>query len=152
MSNWATEKVINIIRHLKEVEGLSAGQIAAQLNKTRNQICGVINRNNIGSKFKPVNQYAKKDGVVKEKRIRFKPNKAQIMIAENYVPPVEQRKTLLELKNNSCRWPLGDGPDYFFCGGDAGGNLPYCEHHCAIAYNAKREPFDPTRKRDRNSI
>lgn len=41
---------------------------------------------------------------------------------------------------------LGDGPDYFFCGGISLDSKPYCVHHCAIAYNGKRETYDPKRK------
>lgn len=145
---WSEEDIAHV-KHLAEVDGLSTGQIAKELNLSRSAISGIINRRNI----QLTQKYKIHGGItVKEKRTKFKPNKAQIMIAESYIPPVEQRMSLMELKSNSCRWPLGDGPTYFFCGGEAKDNLPYCEAHCAIAYNAKREPFDPTRKRDRNSI
>ena len=34
--------------------------------------------------------------------------------------PVEQRKTLLQLTEKTCRWPIGDpgSAEFFFCGGE----------------------------------
>lgn len=59
-----------------------------------------------------------------------------------FVPPVEQRKTLLQLENNSCRFPYGNpgDDDFFFCGGDVFPERPYCGIHCRIAYNGCPEP------------
>ena len=50
--------------------------------------------------------------------------------------PVEQRKTLLQLSERTCHWPVGDpsGPDFFFCGGDSAEDQPYCSFHCRVAY------------------
>lgn len=55
---------------------------------------------------------------------------------EDYIVPAQQRKTLLELKDDSCRFPIGDPqlPDFYFCGGEAVPGKPYCLHHCARAY------------------
>jgi GcrA cell cycle regulator len=48
------------------------------------------------------------------------------------------RKTLLELTNKCCRWPLGrqGGKGYFFCGAvaDLESGRPYCERHMRRAY------------------
>jgi GcrA cell cycle regulator len=55
---------------------------------------------------------------------------------------------LLELTENTCRWPIGDpgNPDFFFCGGQTISSLPYCAFHARLAYqppNARRDrrPF-----------
>ena len=50
--------------------------------------------------------------------------------------PVEQRKTLLQLTEKTCRWPVGDpgSTDFFFCGGDTVNDLPYCSYHSRVAY------------------
>jgi GcrA cell cycle regulator len=50
--------------------------------------------------------------------------------------PVEQRKTLLQLNEHTCRWPVGDpgGGEFYFCGGESMNDLPYCTHHSRIAY------------------
>ncbi len=46
--------------------------------------------------------------------------------------PVEQRKTLKQLTDKTCKWPVGDprDPGFFFCGAvQDGGYYPYCEFH-----------------------
>ena len=39
-------------------------------------------------------------------------------LVDNIIP-IGQRRTLLELTEETCRWPIGDPgrPDFFFCGG-----------------------------------
>jgi hypothetical protein len=47
-----------------------------------------------------------------------------------------QRRSLLELSDDTCKWPVGDPatPDFFYCGAPAHNGRPYCEHHCLRAY------------------
>jgi GcrA cell cycle regulator len=60
--------------------------------------------------------------------------------------PIGQRRTLLELNENTCRWPIGDpaSAEFFFCGGQPITSLPYCAHHSRIAYQPASE-----RRKDR---
>jgi GcrA cell cycle regulator len=60
--------------------------------------------------------------------------------------PIGQRRTLLELTEQTCRWPIGDpgSGDFFFCGGNPIGGLPYCAYHSRVAYQAASD-----RRRDR---
>src|SRR5262249_34140964 len=55
--------------------------------------------------------------------------------------PKEQRVSLLELSEDTCRWPVGDPghPDFFYCGAVPLEGRPYCSAHCARAYNYVRE-------------
>lgn len=51
-----------------------------------------------------------------------------------------RRKTLLELTNNSCRWPYGrpGSGKFFFCGApeaDLACGIPYCPRHMRRAYS-----------------
>jgi GcrA cell cycle regulator len=50
--------------------------------------------------------------------------------------PIEQRKTLLQLSDATCRWPVGDpgSTDFFFCGGNSNEGSPYCSYHSRVAY------------------
>jgi len=50
--------------------------------------------------------------------------------------PIAQRRTLDQLTNVTCRWPVGTPgqPDFFFCGGKARDGLPYCGYHYCVAY------------------
>jgi GcrA cell cycle regulator len=51
--------------------------------------------------------------------------------------PAEQRRTLLQLGNEHCRFPYEEGPALFFCGSpqaDFARGVPYCPSHLRIAY------------------
>lgn len=47
-----------------------------------------------------------------------------------------ERVTIMELRENMCRWPLGDPsqPEFRFCGGRSTPGQAYCAHHSQIAY------------------
>ena len=51
--------------------------------------------------------------------------------------PVEQRLTLLQLNEHTCKWPIGDPltPDFYFCGQHSDEGHPYCEFHSRRAYH-----------------
>jgi GcrA cell cycle regulator len=50
--------------------------------------------------------------------------------------PMGDRCTILELKEYSCRWPIGEpGTEEFrYCGARSGTGIPYCGYHARIAY------------------
>jgi GcrA cell cycle regulator len=66
-------------------------------------------------------------------------------LIENIIP-IGQRRTLLELNEDTCRWPIGDpaSAEFFFCGGKPLASLPYCHYHSRVAYQPAHE-----RRRDR---
>jgi GcrA cell cycle regulator len=51
--------------------------------------------------------------------------------------PVEQRLSLLQLNEHTCKWPIGDPltPDFYFCGQHSDEGKPYCEFHSRRAYH-----------------
>lgn len=50
--------------------------------------------------------------------------------------PQEQRRSLLELSNAVCRYPIGEpgSGDFFFCGGPTNDKPPYCAFHSRICF------------------
>ena len=54
---------------------------------------------------------------------------------------------LLELNEDTCRWPIGDpgSAEFFFCGGQSLTSLPYCAYHSRVAY----QPANVRRDRNR---
>lgn len=63
--------------------------------------------------------------------------------------PSKERKTILELTEYTCKWPIGDpgSEDFYFCGCKSSMGLPYCEHHTRIAYQPLHD-----RRKDRRAI
>jgi GcrA cell cycle regulator len=72
----------------------------------------------------------------------------ELELIENIIP-IGQRRTLLELNQDTCRWPIGDpaSPEFFFCGGKPLTGLPYCGYHSRVAYQPASE-----RRRDRRQF
>jgi GcrA cell cycle regulator len=57
-------------------------------------------------------------------------------VQELYIPE-EQRLTLLQLNEHTCKWPIGDplSPDFYFCGQHSDDGRPYCDFHSRRAYH-----------------
>jgi GcrA cell cycle regulator len=58
--------------------------------------------------------------------------------------------TIEELRAHHCRWPLGPvdaKPPFLYCGARALAAKPYCDEHCARAFQAREgpAPFRPQR-------
>lgn len=56
--------------------------------------------------------------------------------AELFIPE-DKRLSLLQLNEQTCKWPIGDPltKDFYFCGGHAQESGPYCEFHSRKAYH-----------------
>jgi GcrA cell cycle regulator len=56
--------------------------------------------------------------------------------AELFIP-LDQRLTLLELTEHTCKWPIGDplSPDFYFCGQQSEEGKPYCDFHARRAFH-----------------
>lgn len=61
---------------------------------------------------------------------------APVAIVPDTEIPKGQRVGVLDLRFDTCRWPVGDpqSPDFFFCGALPYPGKPYCEGHCRQAY------------------
>ncbi len=57
-------------------------------------------------------------------------------VAELFIP-VEKRLSLLQLNEDTCKWPIGDplSADFYFCGQHSNDGKPYCEFHSRRAYH-----------------
>lgn len=160
-SVWSDPKKVELLRKLYD-EGCSCSLIAAQIGGTvsRNAVIGKLHRLGLTRSDTPrkVETYVRKPRVQRTssahyeaKRITAKKFMPEWM-AEPFVPaediqiPVEQRKSLLELNTETCRWPVGDPAteDFYFCGGQAFAGKPYCATHCRLAYQP------PTARSKRN--
>jgi GcrA cell cycle regulator len=64
----------------------------------------------------------------------------ELRIVPTVVPdvslPAALQVVLLDLKENMCRWPIGDPQDetFHFCGHAKAPGISYCEHHATKAF------------------
>ncbi len=71
------------------------------------------------------------------KSVRVEPPPLPVIVMDDDIPR-EQRKNIFELTNWTCRWPIGDGFDMFFCGAVPLAGCPYCfGHHLRSIKRAK---------------
>lgn len=156
---WTDERV-ELLKKLW-ADGLSASQIAAELGGiTRNAVIGKVHRLGLSGRAKSPSSAAprprkqRSSGMLRVSRPAMRGNTALAFEYEVEPEPelieipIEQRKTLLQLNERTCRWPIGDpgGSEFFFCGGEAASELPYCSYHSRVAYQPASE-----RRRDRRT-
>jgi GcrA cell cycle regulator len=162
--SWTDERV----ETLKKLwsEGLSASHIAAELGGvTRNAVIGKVHRLGLAGRAKSPTSAAPRarkprahGHVLRVSRPSVRGNtalahafelevEAEPELVDNVIP-MGQRRTLLELTEATCHWPIGDPgqPDFFFCGGQTVSGLPYCAYHSRVAY----QPVHT--RRDRRSV
>lgn len=150
MTTWTEDKVKLLATLFSE--GWSRGQIAAKLGVTRNAICGKLDR--LGASLssfvtgasgleRPPRRYepqrvgrpAKQDRQAWRPTARPVAETAVALAAEAPRAPPTSPIVLMDLRHNTCRWPVNDGlPQFMFCGAhcDPG---PYCIEHACRAYN-----------------
>ena len=152
---WSDDRV----EQLKKLweGGLSASQIAAELgNVTRNAVIGKVHRLGLSGRAKSPSSSAPRvrkprSHMMRVSRPSMRGNTALALafemeqepepeMIENIIP-IGQRRTLLELNENTCRWPIGDPAttEFFFCGGKPLTALPYCNYHSRVAYQPANE-------------
>ncbi|AQX28697.1 MULTISPECIES: GcrA family cell cycle regulator [unclassified Bartonella] len=66
---------------------------------------------------------------------------ADIPEKSNVVVPMSRNLNLLQLNENTCRWPVGDplSSSFHFCGADSSESSPYCDFHAKIAFQPVSE-------------
>ena len=157
---WTDERV----ETLKKLwtAGLSASQVAVELGGiTRNAVIGKVHRLGLSGRAKSPSSAAPRPRKARPHAHMLRVSRPQVRgntaLAQAYdldvepepelidnVIPLGQRRTLLELNEDTCRWPIGDpgNADFYFCGGHAITSLPYCAYHSRVAYqpaNARRD-------------
>ena len=148
-TGW-TEERVELLKKLW-LEGLSASQIAGVLGEgvTRNAVIGKVHRLGLSGRAKTpsssVPRVRKPRTTGMRPRMRYHGNNA---LAPQYdyeqdldplanVVPIGPRISILELSENTCRWPIGDPltPDFYFCGQHSEEGKPYCDFHSRRAYH-----------------
>ena len=160
--SWTDERVESLKKMWSD--GFSASQIAAELGGiTRNAVIGKVHRLGLSGRAKSPSSAAPRprkarahSHLMRVSRPSIRGNtalahvyeldiEAEPELADNIIP-LGQRRTILELTEETCRWPIGDpgSAEFFFCGGQTVSGLPYCSYHSRVAYQPVGD-----RRRDR---
>ena len=140
--SWTSEKV----EKLKELwsKGHTASQIAEKLgDTTRNAVIGKAHRLNLEarapSKQSSINksrenkQVSRRSPAPMSRKARFQ----SILLDKNF--EAENPKSLEELTEDTCKWPIGHPNEekFYFCGRKPEGEFPYCKLHILYAFQPK---------------
>lgn len=153
--SWTDERC-TLLRKLW-ADGLSASQVAAELGGvTRNAVIGKLHRLGFNREHQPAPKTKRKP----RQPTRLAAQRSIIRQALDEAQPVEpidaaalmpeaQRRSLLELTADCCRWPVGEPAtaDFFFCGGAVLQGLSYCAYHTRVAYQPAAERRRVSRRR-----
>lgn len=136
-------ELIEQVKHLAEVEGLSASKIAIELNLlSRNAVIGICFRN----KLKLGDGARRAAKPYKPRRKRLLQPKTVLPFLPKSAPasPASRPVTFADLNmERACHWPLGEPSslEFRFCGADrefAGAGHCYCAHHARVAFTTAR--------------
>ena len=145
--SWTHERE----KKLRELwgKGRTANQIADMLgNTTRNAVIGKAHRLKLAARAHSKNSQAKsreqknQNQISKPEKLSRKARFKSLLLDKNFEP--ENPKTLEELNDTTCRWPIGhpDEKDFYFCGRSSVKGFSYCKLHVLYAFqpkNAKEE-------------
>lgn len=153
---WTDERV-ELLKTLW-AEGLSAAQIANKMGGvTRNAVIGKVHRLGLSGRATPAKpqrgcapNVERKETVVAVKPAR--PEIKSVIPEPEAIAPLVldtgDKTTVNTIKNNMCKWPIGDPAkdDFHFCGQPSLTGKSYCTHHARMAFQP------PQRRSDRPEI
>lgn len=140
---WTPERIELLKCHF--AAGLTCRQIADDIGVSRNAVIGKLNRLNL---TREKNRDAKRPARKEAKRARAGsvPGLQYQLLKALYGEPQPAAEdepidtghccSLLELSEQSCRWPISTPglADFRFCGNMPLEGLPYCAGHTRLAY------------------
>jgi len=145
--SWTNEKV----EKLKELwsKGFTASQIAEKLgDTTRNAVIGKAHRLNLEARApskqssshrsKENKQSIRRSSTPMSRKAKFQ----SILLDKNF--EAENPKSLEELSEETCKWPIGHPNEekFYFCGRKPEGEFPYCKLHVLYAFQPKNQKED----------
>jgi GcrA cell cycle regulator len=125
-------------------EGLSASQIASKMGGvTRNAVIGKVHRLGLSGRAAPAKPQRGRSFDHDLDEIASggpEPVMKPIIPEPEFIAPLVldsgDKATVATLKNNMCKWPIGDPArdDFHFCGQSTGAGKSYCAYHARLAF------------------
>ena len=149
--SWTSEKV----EKLKELwsKGHTASQIAELLgDTTRNAVIGKAHRLNLearapskqsnATRTRENKQVIKRSPAPMSRKAKFQ----SILLDKNF--EAENPKSLEELTEDTCKWPIGhpNEKNFYFCGRTSLKDFSYCKLHLLYSYQSKNKKEEPIEK------
>ena len=145
--SWTPERQ----KKLKELwkKGYTASQIATMIGETtRNAVIGKAHRLNLEARVvskKTLTTLIAKKGnnvEIKQEKLSRKARFKSLLLDKNFEP--ENPKTLEELAEDTCKWPIGHPyeKNFYFCGRKPLEKFPYCNLHVLYAFQPKNAKED----------
>jgi GcrA cell cycle regulator len=129
--DWTSEQITQLTQLWRE--GLSTAEIGKRLGISKNAVVGKAHRLHLDSRPSPIKRVGPRPAIVRHTaHVRpAVPPAAPAMAPQPAAPP-----RVVELSNQSCRWPIGHpgDADFHFCTQRAIQGKPYCVEHAAVAY------------------
>lgn len=158
--SWTDERV-KLLSKLWQ-EGLSASQVAAELGGgvTRNAVIGKVHRLGLAAREKTHSPVRKKPHQKGQSERGFGTRQPTLVQGNTVIKlqggalaalkprfdavviPISEQVSFVDLRENMCRWPIGDptASEFRFCGNKTGDdNCPYCQGHARLAYQPAYE-------------
>lgn len=156
---WTDERV-ELLKTLW-AEGLSAAQIANKMGGvTRNAVIGKVHRLGLSGRATPAKPQRgcstttaerKETPNAQKPRQEMKPVIPEPEFIAPLVLDTGDKTTVSTIKNNMCKWPIGDPAqdDFHFCGQSTLSGKSYCAYHAHMAFQPpqRREPRREPKRR-----
>ncbi len=151
---WTDERV-ELLKTLW-AEGLSAAQIANKMGGvTRNAVIGKVHRLGLSGRATPAKpqrgcspsqerkEVAESQAKTEQHR-EIKPVIPEPDFIEPMVLSSGDLATVSTIKNNMCKWPIGDPAkdDFHFCGQSTSPGKSYCAYHAHMAFQPPQRRAD----------
>lgn len=155
---WTDERV-ELLKTLW-AEGLSAAQIANKMGGvTRNAVIGKVHRLGLSGRATPAKpqrgrspapERKEEEGAPKAPPREMRPVIPEPDFIEPMVLASGDLATVATIKNNMCKWPIGDPAkdDFHFCGQSTPPGKSYCAYHAHMAFQPPQrrgERIEPRR-------
>lgn len=139
--SWTPERIGELEKLW--AEGHSTAEIGRRLGVSKNAVVGKAHRLRLPGRQSPIDPSRRQSRKPAAPRAKAATTRRPIPAADVKPavaappPPPRPKKRAKAVSGPSCQWPFGDPrlPGFHFCGAPAEPGKPYCDEHCALAYN-----------------